>query len=197
MTIFTTNADLASAFPSILRQQAEEAVSALPQNLRPFHTFSVRVSGETVSIPQRIYHNPLEVSVGARFRLATPEKLAIIDCLFSRHADGFVREERLRRILSVNQTWIPPFVIQLAGEYVIEILRVIEQAIPSLDRTLYGEFVANNPEFLNRTKQRIVSYWDCYYRSFKSAEYPGFRIQAFLEDLGERKARLAPGLLGE
>ena len=90
----------------------------------------------------------------------------------------------------MTKTWIPPFVIQLAGEHVIEILRVIEQAIPNLDRPRYGEFVANNPEFISRTKQRIVSYWDCYYRSLKPAEYPGFRIQAFLEELAEKR----PGL---
>lgn len=117
----------------------------------------------------------------------------MIDCLFSRHADGFVREERLRRILSVKNAWIPPFVIQLAGEYVVEILRVIEQAIPRLDRALYGEFVANNPEFISGTKQRIVSYWDCYYRSFRPVEYPGFRIQAFLEELGTKKGPACAG----
>jgi len=171
------------------REEARRAVAALPENPHPFRAFPVRVADETVSIPQRIYHDPLAISVGYRFGLGSPTQKEILDSLFSRHADGFVREPDY----SFGSGWIPPFVIQLAGEYVIEILRLIEQSIPELDCTLYGEFVRHNPELIKKTKQRIVSYWNCYYRSIPPERYPGFRIHNFLEHLQSKGPALTPG----
>jgi len=187
------NAGLITAFPSSVREDATAAVSALPETTHLACEFSVRVNSETVSIPQRIYHNPLDVSVLSRFGWRSQTKKEILDCLFTRHADGFVREERLRRVIRSNNIWIPPFVIQLAGEYIVEILRIIEQHLDTLDEALYSGFVQSNPQFIAKTKQRILSYWDCYYRLIPWREYPGFRIHTFLESLN-KKARIAPGL---
>ncbi|MFD9285880.1 hypothetical protein ACFWD7_53540 [Streptomyces mirabilis] len=60
--------------------------------------------------------------------------------------------------------------VQLAGEYVLEILDTIGLGVPGLaapgsaDRRLYGEFIERNPDFFARTERRVVSYWSCYYR---------------------------------
>src|SRR6266700_3005567 len=181
-----SNAALISAFPSVVRADASAAVAALPDSARPFQIFSVRVSGENVFIPRRIYHGPLDVSAGFRLRFTNTLQQEMIDCIFSRHADGFIREKHLKRIVQSRYVWIPPFVIQLAGEYVIEILRAIEQALPHLDSAVYGDFVRSNPEFIQKTKQGIASYWDCYHRSVPREQYPGFRVQAFLEELEQK-----------
>lgn len=39
----------------------------------------------------------------------------------------------------------------------------------------YGRFATANPEFLALTSQRMVSYWNCYYRASypQLDEYPG------------------------
>jgi hypothetical protein len=192
--VIESNAALISAFPSVVRADASAAVAALPDNARAFQMFSVRIAGEDVFIPTRIYHEPLDVSAGFRLRFTNTLQQEMIDCIFSRHADGFIREKHLKRIVQWSNVWIPPFVIQLAGEYVIEILRAIEQALPHLDSAVYGDFVRSNPEFIQKTKQRIASYWDCYHRSVPREQYPGFRVQAFLEEL-EQTARLSPGPL--
>ena len=42
-----------------------------------------------------------------------------------RHSDGHVREECLLQIVAVDRPWLAPFVVQLLGEYVIEIVEVI------------------------------------------------------------------------
>lgn len=191
--VIQSNIELAAAFPSSVREEARAAIAALPESPHPFSAFSVRVAGETVLVPQRIYHDPLAISVGYRLGLGSQTKKAILDSLFSRHTDGFVREKRLSKILRLDRVWIPPFVIQLAGEYVVEILRLIEEAIPELDSTLYREFVRNNPEFIKKTKQRIVSYWNCYYRSIPRERYPGFPIYNFLEQLQRKGPALTPG----
>jgi hypothetical protein len=190
--VIEANAPLIFAFPESVREDASAAISGLPESPHVFSAFSVQVAGESLSIPQRVCHDPLGISAG--FRLGFRSKLAreILDCIFTRHTNGYVRQEYLRRIIHSKNIWIPPFVIQLAGEYVIEILRDIEGALTRLDVSIYGDFVRNNPTFVQQTKQRIVSYWDCYYRSIAAEKYPGFRILSFIEELerrpGERRA---------
>ena len=180
--LIQSNADLLAAFPSCVRTEASAVIAVLPENPHASKTFSVRVAGEEVSIPHRIYQDPPAISVGSRLGSASETQKEVLNCLFTRHADGWVREEHLRRIVRSKKVWIPPFVIQLAGEYVIEILHPIAEALRDADRTLYGDFVRDNPEFIGITKQRIVSYWDRYYRSFPREQYPGFQIHAFLEN---------------
>ena len=184
--LIQSNADLLAAFPSSIRTEANAVIAALPESPHPSETFSVRVAGEVVSIPHRIYQDPLAISVGNRLGSASETQKEILSCLFTRHADGLVREEHLRRIVRSKKVWIPPFVIQLAGEYVVEILHIIAETLHDADRTLYGHFVRDNPQFIGRTKQRIASYWDRFYRSFPREKYPGFRIQTFLEELEQK-----------
>jgi hypothetical protein len=186
------NSELAMAFPTVVRKDALAAVSALPESSYSRDTFSVRVAGEEVSIPKRIHHDPLGISIGFRLGLRSELEREMLDCLFTRHTDGFVRQNYLERILRSNNDWIPAFVIRLAGEYVIEILQDIERALPHLDRAVYGDFVWNNPAFVQKTKQRIASYWDCYYRSVSQELYPGFRILSFLEELEKGPACAGP-----
>jgi len=154
------------------------ALSALPENPYPWTTFSVQVENETLSIPYRIYHN---VSLTRTEGLTLQEQL--LACLLTRHHDGLIREKHLTRIIAVNATWVPPFVVQLLGEYVIEIIRIIENNLGVLDKSLYGGFLRLNPDFWALTRSRVVSYWDCYYRSHRKETYPGFRVLDFLHQL--------------
>ena len=109
----------------------------------------------------------------------------MVDCLLTRHSSGFVRQRHLDRIVGLSHAWIPPFVVQLTGEYVIEILNVIHQNLEVLDRAVYKEFLCNNESFLDLTGQRIASYWDCYYRNERRKEYVGFKILEFFRSLQE------------
>jgi hypothetical protein len=118
--------------------------------------------------------------------------MEILNCILSRHSDGFVRQRSLEKILSSNNIWIPAFVIQLAGEYVVEILELIARNLHSFDTRIYSDFVMNNPKFLELTAQRIESYWDCYYRSTNRGEHAGFRILRYLQDLPNKKAHQIP-----
>ncbi len=90
------------------------------------------------------------------------------------------------RILKSNQGCIPPFVVQLLGEHVIEILQVIDDHREQLDSALYAQFLRANPAFLALTEKRVFSYWDCYYRSKRKEEYVGFRVLNYLKALTER-----------
>jgi len=178
------NLELKAAFPSKLQNDVLAALSALPENPCPWTAFSVQVQNEILSIPHRLYHN---VSLVRTDRLSTPQE-QMLACLLTRHHDGFIREKHLTRIIAVNAAWLPPFVVQLLGEYVIEIIRVIENNLAVLDKPLYGRFLAANPEFWTLTQRRVVSYWNCYYPSHRKDTYPGFRILDFFRRLQETAA---------
>lgn len=179
-----SNLELKVAFPSELQKEVLTALAALPENPYPWASFNVRVENEALSIPYRIYHN---VSLTRTAGLSLHEQ--ILACLLTRHHDGFIREKHLTGIIAVNANWVAPFVIQLLGEYVIEIIRVIENNLAVLDRSLYGRFLRSNPEFWARTQGRVISYWDCYYRSHDKDTYPGFRVLNFFRRLEANDAR--------
>lgn len=173
--------ELASAFPSAIRQDAQAAISSLSENRfsSRWYPFSLNLGLESLSLPQRIYFDPPRLQ-SLRFNTLRSE---ILNCLFTRHHDGFVRQDRLVRIVRSSSPWIPCFVIPLVGEYVIEILQVIRENLSYFDRSIYAEFVRSNPDFMRLTEARVISYWNEYYRSIKKVDYPGFSILEFLKSL--------------
>jgi len=173
------NSDLANAFPPSLRDDALKAISILPQPSWNTGAFSVSVSGETVSIPYRVYHDPALIDPS---RL-TSVQIELVDCLLTRHHSGFIREKHLASILCANHEWVPPFLVQLVGEYVIEILHLVRRNLHHLDPQLYRAFLRGNPSFFALTKQRVISYWDCYHRSVRREDYAGFQIVEFQDHL--------------
>jgi hypothetical protein len=135
---------------------------------------------ELLALPQRIYYSP-PLFQTLRFNALQAE---ILNCLFTRHHDGFVRQEHLVRIIRAPSPWIPCFVVPLIGEYVVEIVQVISENLSYFDKSIYAEFVRSNPEFMRLTEQRVISYWNSYYRfSIKKQDYPGFLILDFLNSL--------------
>ncbi|MEU8545570.1 hypothetical protein AB0C81_00945 [Streptomyces roseoverticillatus] len=141
--------------------------------MSPVGAFQVEVQGETLTIPSRIY-NAVPSSESVRALTATQQ--TILHCLYTRHHDGRVRQHHVEQLTGSNEPWVAPFVVQLAGEYVVEILEAISRGLPDLtvphsaQRRLYGEFLARNPAFFARTQRRVASYWSCYYRW----KYPWF-----------------------
>lgn len=134
----------------------------------------VVVRGETLEVPYRIHHHGDD----RLFSRLNEVQAAIYACVLTRHHDGHVRQRHLKPLVASPDPWIAPFVVQLCGEYVVEILAVVEASLPSMDRHIYGAFLRANPIFLKRAHDRMVSYWDCYYRwQYKrKSDYVGFRI---------------------
>jgi hypothetical protein len=154
-------------------------MAALRQPI-PYHAcFSAVVEGETVAIPNRIYDDLSSRDLTGISSL----QLELLHCLMTRHDSGLVREEYLAQIVCLPNAWIPPFVIQLVGEYVIEILHVIQKNLPNLDAELYRRFLAANEPYFSTTKQRVTSYWDCYHRGHRKEDYVGFEIINFFDRL--------------
>jgi hypothetical protein len=176
-----------AAFPAALADDVCAVAQTLPETrFRSAGSFEVWVHGEQLAIPDRLYHcEPCE-NLTAHLSAVQAK---ILHCLYTRHHDGHVRQHHLDRIIEATDPWIVPFVVQLIGEYVLEIVIAIKDGLADINlrgsphHQAYGRFVAENPEFLLLTSQRVASYWDCYYRNrFPHRYYPGRTLIDSLKD---------------
>lgn len=133
----------------------------------------------------RVYNaEPPEEAVAALGRIPR----CVLACIYTRHHDGYVRQRHLQQIVDLDHRRVIRFVVQLIGEYVVEIALASRAALGDLDvqgsdqRARYGRFIADNPAFLELTGQRLISCWDCYYRTQYPAreDYPGSLLVASL-----------------
>jgi hypothetical protein len=170
---------LCRSFPEHVEADARAVLASLPDSPYP-PTGSiglVLVCGEAVAIPHRFYSPE-----PGRMRTDGSLSSKVLACIYTRHNDGIVRQRHLERLLSAREDWVAPFVVQLLGEYVIEILDVMAARLGELQREPYTRFVAENREFMRLTRERMISYWDCYYRLRYPllSDYVGTKVLAAL-----------------
>lgn len=176
--------ELQKAFPSFLQDDINNIterinlMTELPAN----GGFEVSLGNELIFIPYRhylekIYNNHQEFFLSDR-------QNTIISCFLTRHHNGLIRESSLKKIIRCHDNWVVPFVMQLLGEYVIEILDVIYKNLDNLNMSIYTDFIKNNPQFYKLTKDRVISYWSCYYRWVYKyrKDYVGFKILTFFDE---------------
>lgn len=165
---------LTAAFPAELRSEVAVVKDLIRPSTATHPGSSVLVRGEPLNIPYRVHHDCDETL----FHRLNEVQAAIYACVLTRHHDGHIRQLHIERLIALRELWVTPFVVHLCGEYVIEILAVIDANLSSMDRCVYGEFFRENPTFLERTHDRMVSYWDCYYRGLykRKPDYVGFRV---------------------
>ncbi len=176
--------DLIHAFPEPMWPEAEASVRLLLRRIeaprflpedRERCLLRVTVEALPVAIPYRLYDDDsLPHLAGERLfdafaelvhdRGLSERQIAMFFCLLSRHHDGVVREAALCRMAAAREAFVVPFIAQLAAEYVYEILEQIRLRMDEFDPRLFGAFFRANPEFLAVSRQRMISYWNCYYR---------------------------------
>jgi len=186
---------LLRAFPSAARSDAHPAIDLVPPADYPplglIHQSNngewpaVTFSGEVLEIPDRIYN---DYPVHAIEKLA-PASRAAAGCVYTRHHDGRIRQHALGLALSQDVEWCAPFIVQLLGEYVVDICVDIERFLrtrldgfPETARGL-GHFADSNPTFMELTRARAVSYWAEYYRLdfLRLESYPALRALDVIE----------------
>ncbi len=86
---------------------------------------------------------------------------------------------------AVNEDWVIPYIVKLCDDYVVEIVEAIYERRANLPVALIREFTGNNREFVQRCYQRMVSYWDCYYRHQvpRLQDYVGYHLFQELLDV--------------
>lgn len=158
------------AFPNDLSEPVGRVAQVLGVSLKlkPSKPFVVTCEGEALRIRYRIHHTALSLDVFAQ--LKTDEQL-IAACWFTRHYDGHIREQFLRKLPVFNRSWVIAYVVALCGEYVVEMLEYIWSSRDLFDEAELGAWLFENQLLYQRIRSRMISYWDCYYRS----KYPHLR----------------------
>lgn len=177
-----TRCDEAMAFPSRLRAAVREAVAAVAigELHSPRHAFLANMDGETLRIPYRLYYDPDLLRRELRNSQGTARLIRL--CLGTRHHDGYLRHACLQELLKNETPWLAPYVIQLAGEYVIEIVEDVANTIVGRHPAAFRAFALENPAYLATLERRVTSYWSCYHRQAypNRHNYPGTRVLAAL-----------------
>lgn len=167
---------LLNAFPRTLKKDVESVLDILPfdvnevklcdgqthkvKNLIHPDFQTVNIDGELLTIPYRVYFNEPELE---KERTLTDRQKSILNCIFLRHHNGYVRQRRLEKIEN-SEYWVTPFTFQLLGEYVIEILEVLDEQLDDDKLENYKLFAIENSKYYKQTESRMISYWNEYYR---------------------------------
>lgn len=155
-------------FPTHLREKVRKVISILSiEKSGCIHaaSYSVQFRGETLEFPYRVYFNEPRNTLEKHL---TEEEQVILDCIFLRHHNGYIRQRRLERLIDRRQAYIIPFTFQLLGECIKEILMIVDDHINDDTMPEYIQFMKENKKYAEQTENRMISYWDLYYRT----EYP-------------------------
>lgn len=175
------------AFPSGMSEHVSKTVRQLARG--QVHSPSEAIA--PVRVAQALLHIPYRVYYDERRLLALLDDGAeaglVARCLGTRHHNGVLRERCLRHLLAHGASWTAPFVIQLLGEYVLEVVRPIHERFMDGVEEKYGMFFNDNAGYCQRLEQRAISYWNAYYRRQFSCqgEYPGVRALKALQQAAE------------
>lgn len=185
--MFTTpcehRCDESVGFPSELQPPARKIIASVAAGeLRsPSSAFGVNVEHEALRIPYRLYYSPELL----RWKLCTSYgvKKLILACLGTRHYDGYLRQQCLGYLLRSEVSWTIPYIVQLAGEYVIEIVDDVAAGIRSCEISAITAFTNQNPDYVATLERRVISYWNEYHRrAYPSrSDYPGSKVIAYLQ----------------
>ncbi|WP_424769322.1 hypothetical protein [Paenibacillus sp. sgz302251] len=178
--------DLVRAFPRELIKDVRQVLDIIPQTTHLTFSYSeeLKLSGETLNIPSRIYYDePIQLQISS----LTVEQQTILYTLYTRHHNGYIRENNVKNALSkvTECSWVTAYLMLIIGEYVEEILQVIYQNRSLLNADFIKTFVGENPKLYRTIQSRVVSYWNCYYRWKypKREQYVGFQVLEHLNRL--------------
>ncbi|MCK8521058.1 hypothetical protein M0D21_05745 [Aquimarina sp. D1M17] len=177
---------LKNAFPKFLIPDINSLVSKI--NAKSEHSanwgYEMCIDGENIEIPSRIYWDESKLKING----LTDNHKMITACILTRHHNGYVREKNLEKLILSEKYWTIPYVIQLIGEYVIELLELIWEKFESINKENLVKFIIENETYWFKTKQRIASYWDCYHRyeGKTKSDYIGFKLIDRIENLSKK-----------
>ena len=118
---------LAAAFPLGHRPiavRAGDAASSMLSSSQWTERLNVQVEGQSVLIPDRLHFGSRKLQL-----VESDKAWRYVRALQTRSNDGFERQRAARDLLTEIQPWTAPFIVALIGEYVVEILDDISEAL--------------------------------------------------------------------
>lgn len=157
-------------FPIELKESVFGVLSILPDKSFADNTFVSSdfvfyvLNDEIMEIPYRIYF--LEPDEDAIEKLDETQKLMLY-CIYTRSCNGYIRQKYIEKILSCDfPKWCIPYIVKLSDEYVVEILDVIYEKLKNRNNDDLKEFCRDNWNNSCKSYQRMISYWDVFYRVY-------------------------------
>ncbi len=130
---------------------------------------NIKLENEELSIPYRVYFNEPNPD---KEKALTENQKVILNCIYLKHHNGFIRQKRLEQLGKCYQYWVTPFTFQLLGKYVLEIIEVLDKQLDDNILENYKRFVNENQKYYQQTESRMISYWNGYYRH----KYPKLKL---------------------
>jgi len=126
----------------------------------------------------------LEMDNDLVLKMNDAERL-ILHCIYSRNCDGYVRQKHVKELLSTNiPEWVIPYIVKVCDEYVVEILQMVYEKLEGKNTDVIRQFCANNKKIFCRSYNRMISYWNEFYREdcYRFDDYVGRKL--FIECFG-------------
>lgn len=146
---------------------------------------SYKLKDEIVVIPYRMYYDELP---NIAYKDLTERQFKILCCLYTRHHNGYIRQKYLKKLFDMKiDEWEIPFIIKLCDEYVLEILELVYNKLTDRNNDDIRQFCLNNQLILHKSYNRMISYWNVYYRDIDNnfRNYVGRKL--FKECFGYNK----------
>lgn len=157
-------------FPNYLRDDVTKTSELLPK--KTFNNVNIGMSEDlmqyfqdnnVISFPYRIYY--IDCSDEVIDSLSERQKM-ILHCIYSRSCDGHVRQKHIYSLLQMDyEDWAIPYIVKICDEYVIEILEMTYDILKEQDTERIKKFCIENSEEFCKSYNRMISYWNEYYRS--------------------------------
>jgi|GEM_PF-132810 len=180
---------LEKGFPKTIAQDVSAVFQIIPKRKKAYglseQFVTYRIQNDEIEIPYRVYWDePKDEDLES----LSPRQLMILHCIYSRSHDGYIRQKHIESIVSGDYPdWAIPYVVKICDEYVVEIIEVVYEHLAETDTERIKKFCAQNYATFCRSYQRMISYWDIYYRQ----QYPCFKDyigrKLFIECLGAKR----------
>lgn len=155
-------------FPISLRDDVMEVIRLLPK--KTYHNLSNELletieyiqDDYVVNIPYRLYFKD---NSNQYIDNLTEQQKMILHCIYSRNCDGYVRQKHLHSLLLMDyEEWAIPYIVKICDEYIIEILEMTYVILKEQDTEKIKRFCMENIEGFCKSYNRMISYWNEFYR---------------------------------
>lgn len=177
------------AFPKELYNDLQVVLKIIPKDT--YNNVSIGCSEEfirynlnniKIHIPYRMYF--VDVSPERVNSLSKTQK-EIFYCIYTRSCNGYVREKYLNELLHLNfSSWSIPFIVKLCDEYIIEILELLYDKLKERNNTDIQSFCLDNKSTIHKSYNRMISYWNAFYRENEKSFHRYVGRKLFRECLG-------------
>lgn len=164
-----------NGFPNDLKDDVTKVIGLIAD--KTYNNLTIDVSQDfiqyhqynrVIRFPYRIYY--VDNSDEVTEYLSEQQKM-ILHCIYSRSCEGFVRQKHLRSLLLMDyEDWAIPYIVKICDEYVMEILEMTYEILKDQDTEKIKNFCSENKETFCKSYNRMISYWNEYYRH----EYTNF-----------------------